>query len=180
MSLTVTRRLVLRPIDRAEAERISTRHPSVFDRWAPGYPFEGDLEAISAGRMAYSLEQGPVLWGYHQIRRRADGLAIGGVGFFGPPDDEGAVEVGYGLIPGARGRGYAAEALAAMLEVAARSGARIVRADTTVANVASQKTALNAGMVWVPGSDDLLHYEWWAGDLVGFPARVFDGGSPKA
>ncbi len=37
-------------------------------------------------------------------------LAVGSIGFFGPPVD-GEVEVGYGLVPDARGRGVATEAL---------------------------------------------------------------------
>ena len=50
--------------------------------------------------------------------RTADGKAIGGIGFKGQPNN-GCVEVGYGLVPSARGNGYAAEALAALLDVAA-------------------------------------------------------------
>ena len=53
-------------------------------------------------------EQRP--FGYYQIRRQSDRLAIGGVGFKGPPDG-GVVEIGDGLVPSARGHGYATEAL---------------------------------------------------------------------
>jgi RimJ/RimL family protein N-acetyltransferase len=41
----------------------------------------------------------------YQITRTADGKAIGGIGFKGQPID-GCVEVGYGLVPSARGNGY--------------------------------------------------------------------------
>ena len=40
---------------------------------------------------------------------------IGAAGFQGPPDDTGAVRVGYGLAESARGHGYATEALRALL-----------------------------------------------------------------
>src|SRR2546421_6664584 len=60
-----------------------------------------------------------------------DGLAIGSLGFFGPPDSAGAVTIGYGLIPDARGAGYATEALRKLLEFARSQDVRTVRADTT-------------------------------------------------
>ncbi len=86
----------------------------------------------------------------------ADGRAVGGVGFKGQPDG-GCVEVGYGLAPSARGHGYAAEAVSAMLGVAADQGLSKVMADTTQENTASQRTLIRAGFHLV-GSDEELHY----------------------
>lgn len=51
----------------------------------------------------------------------SDGQAVGGIGFKGQPQG-GCVEIGYGLVPSARGHGYAAEALVALLAVAADHG----------------------------------------------------------
>jgi [ribosomal protein S5]-alanine N-acetyltransferase len=48
-------------------------------------------------------------------RRRA----IGSIGFHGPPDDRGRLEVGCRIHPAHRGRGYTGEAMAAMFEWAA-------------------------------------------------------------
>jgi RimJ/RimL family protein N-acetyltransferase len=48
-------------------------------------------------------------------RRRA----IGSVGFHGPPDDRGRLEVGCRILSAYRGRGYTGEAMAAMFEWAA-------------------------------------------------------------
>lgn len=42
--------------------------------------------------------------------------AIGSIGFHGPPDDRGRLELGCRIHPAYRGRGYAAEALTAMLD----------------------------------------------------------------
>lgn len=49
-------------------------------------------------------------------RRRA----IGSIGFHGPPDDRGRLEVGCRIHPAHRGRGYGAEATAALLDWATR------------------------------------------------------------
>jgi RimJ/RimL family protein N-acetyltransferase len=72
------------------------------------------------------------------------GRAIGGLGFKGQPDG-GCVEIGYGLAPSARGHGYAVEAVIALLTVAADHGLSRVIADTTLDNVASQRTLIRAG-----------------------------------
>jgi RimJ/RimL family protein N-acetyltransferase len=70
---------------------------------------------------------------------------VGGLGFFGPPDDQGRVELGYGLVAAARGRGLATEAVRAALGIAARHGARSAAADTEERNTASQNVLRKAG-----------------------------------
>jgi len=153
-----TPRLRLRAIDEAEATRILDREPSEQDRWADGYPFEGDLAAMSSFLRASAQhgEQGP--FGPYQIVRKSDGSAVGGMGFKGPPVD-GTVEIGYGLIPGARGRGYAAEALVALLAIAGDQGVSRVRADTTNDNIASQRTLQRTGFEQVTADGTLRRYE---------------------
>jgi hypothetical protein len=46
MTCCETARLNLRAVDTAQAQRIRDKAPSAEDRWAEGYPFEGDLAAI--------------------------------------------------------------------------------------------------------------------------------------
>lgn len=53
------------------------------------------------------------------VERPGRRRAIGSVGFHGPPDERGRLEVGCRLDPAYRGRGYAGEAVTAMLEWAA-------------------------------------------------------------
>ena len=43
------------------------------------------------------------------ILHKADQVAIGGIGFHGPPDESGRVEIGYNIIPAYEGQGYATE-----------------------------------------------------------------------
>ena len=43
------------------------------------------------------------------ILHKADQIAIGGIGFHGPPDEAGRVEIGYNIIPAYQGQGYATE-----------------------------------------------------------------------
>jgi RimJ/RimL family protein N-acetyltransferase len=156
---TMTNRLVLHPIDEIEAERILGGVPTSADAWAPGYPFEGDLTAVG-GQLAATVAGGDQRpWGYYQVRRREDGLAIGGIGFAAPPDASGTVEVGYGLIPDARGKGYAAEALRGMIAIARANGAQRVIAETASNNIASQRTLRNVGMPRTGSAGDTWRYE---------------------
>ena len=153
-----TARLCLHAIDVAEGERIVDERAGPEDVWADDYPFEGDVGAVDGylRDTAAHGEQRP--FGYYRITRSTDGRAIGGIGFKGRPTD-GDVEIGYGLAPSARGHGYAAEAVVALLRIAAAHGLTRVLADTTPDNTASQRTLLRAGFSYVGTGSELSHYE---------------------
>ena len=153
-----TSRLLLHPIDVAEGERIVAGTPGAADSWADDFPFDGDVRGVGAflrGTAAHG-EQRP--FGHYRITRLSDGRSVGGVGFKGQPDG-GCVEIGYGLSESARGHGYAAEAVAAVLDVAAHHGLTKVIADTTLDNIASQRTLVRAGFRLVRADDELNFYE---------------------
>jgi hypothetical protein len=92
------------------------------------------------------------------MTRLSDGRAVGGIGFKGQPDG-GCVEIGYGLAPSARGHGCAAEAVIALVTVAADHGLVRVIADTTLDNIASQRTLIRAGFRLVSTGAEFQHYE---------------------
>jgi RimJ/RimL family protein N-acetyltransferase len=165
-----TPRLQVHPIDVAEGERIVARSAGPADSWADDFPFEGDVGAVGAFLRATAGrgEQRP--FGYYRITRRADGRAIGGIGFKGQPEG-GRVEIGYGLVPSARGHGYAAEVVLALLTVAADHGLSSVIANTTPDNVASQQTLIRAGFCLVAQDSDLHRYEAFTGRGSVSPAR---------
>lgn len=153
-----TSRLQLHAIDVAEAERIVARSAGPCDAWADDFPFDGDVGAVG-GFLRATAERGEQRpFGYYRITRLADGRAVGGIGFKGQPDG-GCVEIGYGLAPSARGHGYAAEAAVALLAVAAEHGLSKVIADTTLDNIASQRTLSRAGFRLVGSDGELHHYE---------------------
>ena len=124
-----------------------------------GYPTEGDLvmaRLVADGHLA------PGEWGPWQVIERETGLLVGGAGFKGAPDDEGVVEIGYGLAPVARGRGLAAEAVAALVEHARSRGVRTIRAEVDVANGPSLRVLERLGFARV---DDSALVTWWRRDL---------------
>ena len=155
----VTRRLLMVPLDVEEAVALVDGRGGNGRTWAPGYPDDGAL--MSAGFVMTAAQYGRDLgpFGTYEIIRREDGAVIGAAGFYGKPDDTGAVRVGYGLAESARGHGYATEALVALLEWASRQdGLTCVLADTTRTNVASQRVMERAGMHRIGEDGELLYY----------------------
>ncbi len=126
--------------------------------WVDDFPFEGDVGAVGSFLRATAAlgEQRP--FGYYRITRLSDKRAVGGIGFKGQPDG-GCAEIGYGLAPSARGHGYAAEAITALLNVATDHGLFRVIADTTPDNIASQRALIRAGFRLVSTNAELRHYE---------------------
>jgi RimJ/RimL family protein N-acetyltransferase len=93
---------------------------------SPGYlEFDGVLE-----RFLEALDAGAdPTWHSQLIVERNDRTLIGLGGFKGPPTD-GRVEIGYGISPAYRHRGYATEAARLMVETARVAGVTTVVAHT--------------------------------------------------
>jgi RimJ/RimL family protein N-acetyltransferase len=153
-----TSRLQLHAVDVAEAERIFARKAGKTDVWAHDFPFDGDVVAVEGLLHATAAlgEQRP--FSYYRITRLSDGRAVGGIGFKGQPV-EGSVEIGYGLVPSARGHGYCAEAVTALLSLAVNHEVHKVFAESTIDNIASQRTLVRAGFRLARTDAALHHYE---------------------
>jgi [ribosomal protein S5]-alanine N-acetyltransferase len=83
----------------------------------------GDLQHFARYRLA-QMEADPSIQQWlarGMVMTEPDGRrhAIGTLGFHGPPDDEGRVEVGYRIEPDYRRRGYTSEAVRALFDWAA-------------------------------------------------------------
>ncbi|KND45998.1 GNAT family N-acetyltransferase [Streptomyces stelliscabiei] len=153
----VTARLVLHPMTVGEAERVVAGESDSDALWAPGYPTEGDVFAARRFLDTCASTGDPQPFGNYEIRRREDGQAIGGLGFHGPADANGGVTIGYGLIPSARGNGYASEALRGLLLFARARGVTCVKGDADHDNIASQHVMTAAGM-FPAGQDERVRY----------------------
>nr|PPQ62126.1 GNAT family N-acetyltransferase [Streptomyces sp. QL37] len=172
-------RLALHPLTAAQAavvETGDTRTPPDGARWAPGYPEEGDRAGARRFLTACANGGSPQPFGPYEIRRRTDGMAIGGVAFHGRPDTAGQVTIGYGLISSARGRGYASEALRALLAFAESQGVLSVKGDADLDNIGSHRVMASSGMRLVAVDDRLKHYRVdWPGTSPGGEVPRSDG-----
>ena len=119
-------------------------------RWHPDYPRQDDRDAAS-------MVKSDDAWGPRHITRTFDGLVFGSIGFFGPPtpspDDVQEVEIGYGLVSDARGRGVATEAVRALLRLTDASGVR-VRASVSPDNAASIRVLAKCGFTELRGANE--------------------------
>jgi RimJ/RimL family protein N-acetyltransferase len=146
-------RLTLQGVTPAAATDLAAGGDGGF-AWVDGGPFQGTRDAAGMLLKAYEAGVHRPEWGVFVLVRSEDGRAVGGIGFHGPPDEDGRVEVGYDLAEAARGNGYATEGLRALSAWALdRDGVTSVFARTEPENTASQAVIARAGFVRVAGED---------------------------
>jgi len=88
-----------------------------------------------------------VPWRIRVIAEATSRLVVGSINLKGPPDDAGDVELGWGLSPEHRGRGYALEAALAVMNWASTdSRVRSFSATIPEDNTASARLASRLGM----------------------------------
>lgn len=155
-----TARLVLRPLSRPEAEAV-VRGERAGQPWSPGFPRDDDIDAA---RMLLAAAGAPgerdLGYGPYLLVLRASGLVVGSAGFFGPPDEDATVMIGYGLVPEARGQGLATEAVGGLVGLV-RDDPRVRRvlAETDAGNAASRRVLEKAGFRHVDGDPDRHGFE---------------------
>ncbi|MDI5961867.1 GNAT family N-acetyltransferase [Streptantibioticus silvisoli] len=124
-------------------------------RWIDGTPCDGTVVAASMVVKAFTTGLYVPGWGVFTIVRAADGLAVGGIGFHGPPREE-AVEIGYDLSVTARGAGLATEAVRLLSAWAlGQPDVRTVVATTEPGNAPSQAVLNRAGFTRVSDVDGM-------------------------
>lgn len=120
----------------------STWPPGLYDRDAMQFfldkAYQGGAEAIG-------------WYGWYAIRQPLENnsvLLVGSVGYFGPPNSDGVVEIGYSVIPEECGKGYATEMVRAIMDRAWQDKrVRLVVAEAHETNFASLKVLEHCGFV---------------------------------
>ena len=141
-------RLVPVTAEEAAAMRAGERRAE----WAKGYPREDDLDAIGM------MPSVPDAWSPRHIVRRSDGLVVGSIGCFGPPE-QGVVEVGYGLVADARRGGLMTDVLSGFVRSLKAAGLSVV-AHTEPDNVASHRVLARLGFQRREAQDASDGAEW--------------------
>jgi aminoglycoside 6'-N-acetyltransferase len=144
----LTERLRLRRSLPEDAEAISAyRSDPDVHRWQ-GWEHT-DPESISdeIREMADRSPGDPGGWVQLSVEDRETGRLVGDVGLSPAEGEPGVIKVGYTIDPAFQGRGYATEAVAALVGYAfERLGADVVRAYASADNVPSIRVAENVGM----------------------------------
>ena len=104
-------------------------------------PSDGEYDRDAIGFFLRQLTEAPDVIGWHSfyvVARAEPGTRarlVAGAGYFGPPDQRGSVEIGYTVVADRRGRGYATEAVRALVARAFERGATRVCAHTRPGNL---------------------------------------------
>ena len=160
MSPIETERLLLVPLSLADAASMVNGHVPPGARWTVGYPTERTLVRALMVLTAHDQGHDPGPFTGYQVVRRDDGTVLGDCGFDAPPDGEGTVHVGVGIAFSERHRGYASEALRAVIDWARdRPEVTRVRADAHRGNFETIRDLERAGMRRVGRDERLIHYE---------------------
>ena len=187
----VTERLLLRRSCPGDAEGISTyrsdpnvhRHQG-WERTDPG-GIRTEIE-----EMARRAPGEPGGWVQFSVEEHEGGRLVGDVGLCNVDGEPGVVKVGYTIAPAFQGRGYATEAVGALVDYAlAVLGADVVRAHASAENEPSLRVAEKVGMRLVEriehrDGDEVWHgtryerrREDLAGPIAGHVERGVVGGS---
>lgn len=106
-------------------------------------------------------DPGVVGYGPWAVIHRGRSLVVGSAGFLGPPGSDGSIELGFGMHPDHRRRGYASEAAQALADWGlAQSAVHLVTATCEPDNESSMKVLEKVGMTRVsPDGATVVRYE---------------------
>ena len=156
-----TARLELTPLDAdaiqallvGDAKRLKQLTGAAFPQPIAPPPYMAESLPVVGAQLRKSPAEAP--WWNWLVVKHEDGEAVGSVAFGGKPDAAGAVLIGYAMYPAHEGRGYATEAVKAMVEWAfAQPGVKTVRALAPVWNTPAVHVAEKVGMRPVASDED--------------------------
>ncbi|MCD8260849.1 MAG: GNAT family N-acetyltransferase [Bacteroides sp.] len=138
-------------------EEVMGLHPS-------GYPvfWTEDIRQVMSQLCEQAREHSDNYYWYTNwlIVLKEENRVIGSACFKGEPDEQGEVEIGYGMYSGYQNRGYMTEAVAVLCQWAlAREQVTAVLAAIDPENVPSCKVLEKSGFTRYQGPGDLLF--WW-------------------
>ncbi|MDQ1614485.1 MAG: hypothetical protein QOJ60_424 [Actinomycetota bacterium] len=121
---------------------------------AEGYPHADTLDGLRMS-LPYATSDDELGWFVTLV---ADGRIIGDAGTKGGADDEGRIEIGYGLAAPFRGKGYGTEAVRLLVDhLGSQPDVRVLTAEVEVGNVASRKLLERIGFTLTHEADR----SWW-------------------
>jgi len=155
----VTERLTLRRSIPEDAGEIARYRSDPIVRRYQGW---GQTDAATVRRqieeMADRLPGEPGGWVQFTVEERDGGRLVGDVGLSPADEDPGVIKVGYTIDPHFQGKGYATEAVRALVAYAFDAlGADVIRAYASAENIASHRVVEKSGLTLMErfeGEDD--------------------------
>jgi aminoglycoside 6'-N-acetyltransferase len=160
----LTERLQLRRSVADDAETISAYRsdPEVhrYQGWERTDP-DGVRDEI---REMAARRPGEPGWVQFSVDERETGRLVGDVGLSPADGEHGVIKIGYTMAPEVQGRGYATEAVRALVGYAFEAlDAEVVRAYASAENTSSLRVAEKAGLVLIERFERTYEGETWQG-----------------
>lgn len=143
-----TERLLLRRSRPGDAETISAyRSDPDVHRYQGWERTDADGIRAEIEEMAARAPGEPGGWVQLSVEERRGGRLVGDVGLSAVDGEPGVIKIGYTVAPAFQGRGYATEAVRALVDYAFEAlGADVVRAHASAENAPSIRVAEKVGM----------------------------------
>jgi RimJ/RimL family protein N-acetyltransferase len=161
----VTERLTLRRSKPEDAEIISAyrSNPDV-RRWQGWNRTDPEGVRLVIEEMAGRAPGDPGGWVQLSVIDRESGELVGDVGMSPAEGESGVMKVGYTIAPEQQGRGYASEAVGALVEyVLGTLGAEVARAYASADNIPSIRVAEKVGMRLIEKLEHRRGEDVWVG-----------------
>ena len=110
-----------------------------------------------------SLEKNKVPSGFEtwMIVDKSTKRVIGDIGFHGIPNENGEVEVGFGLVENKRGKGFGYESLNAIMDwLNLQESVRIIKAECLISNKPSARILEKSGFKEINRDSELIYWEF--------------------
>ncbi|MDP4092204.1 MAG: GNAT family N-acetyltransferase [Bacillota bacterium] len=164
--ITETQRLVLVPLTQRVWDEINGIGKSIYFTDNSEWPTDDLNNFIPKYLESIDGRTDKLGWGVWIIVRKDDGKIVGDIGFKGKPEKGCFVEMGYGIVPGERGRGYAVEAAKALAEWAfGHEEVERIKADCLITNTNSARVLEKLGMQVVSKDGEYIYWELIKGEL---------------
>ncbi|WP_102029542.1 GNAT family N-acetyltransferase [Salirhabdus sp. Marseille-P4669] len=99
-------------------------------------------------------------WGVWLIYNNKTNALIGDIGFKGKAKEDHSVEIGYGIMPTYQGKGYATEAVAALIKWAfSHNNIHKIKAECLIVNHSSIRVLQKLGFDIVSETSGMYHWE---------------------
>jgi RimJ/RimL family protein N-acetyltransferase len=160
-----TPRLALRRSHAADAETIAAyRSDPEVHRYQGWERTDADGVRQEIEAMVARAPGDPDGWVQFSVEARDSGRLVGDVGMSPAEGEPGVMKIGYTMDPAFQGRGYATEAVRALVAYAFGTlGADVVRAYASAENLPSIRVAEKAGLVLVERFERTYEGETWQG-----------------
>jgi ribosomal-protein-alanine N-acetyltransferase len=124
------------------------------------WPSQDLLDLLPFYADQLTADPGWRIWGVWLMIDTSTQTLVGDLGFKGPPDKAGTVEIGYGVLPAFQRQGYATEAVRALVRWAfEQPDVQRVVAECLADNLASIRVLHHVGMRPLPPEGQMLRWE---------------------